>query len=56
MNCDYRELISELLPRLSDEKVLRRVWKILSRSYDTQIDRPRATKSVENASLADTDE
>lgn len=55
MNCDYRELITELLPLLADEKVLRRVWKILSRSYDMQIDRPRTAKSVEKVSLADTD-
>lgn len=56
MNCDYRELIAELLPLLTDDKTLRRVWKILSHAYDTQIGRPRAGTPRESISPANTAE
>lgn len=37
MNCDYRELIAELLPDIKDQKILRRVWRILTFAYIDQL-------------------
>lgn len=31
---NYRELIISLLDRITDEKILRRVWLILDRAYN----------------------
>ena len=31
---DYRSEIMFLLDKIKDEKILRRVWKILDRAYD----------------------
>lgn len=42
MDRDFCKMISDLLPRITNQKVLRRVWRILEYAYIDQLDMPRS--------------